>query len=156
MTRARLRVPSACGPPADVLAGLIEPGAPEDGLVFVADPDLGGGWSAVSLELREAFELTRKAAAAAAPIVYVVHADDLLGRRGAERAMVATGLLSGARSAAFELQRAGVPVNVLALTDTTPGETAADWVLRLLRPRPGGPTGELVRCGGDHLGGALP
>jgi 3-oxoacyl-[acyl-carrier protein] reductase len=57
-----------------------------------------------------------------------VHNDDLLGRRGAGRAMVATGLLSAARTAAVELVKSGVPVNVLAVEDETDPSTVARWV----------------------------
>jgi len=87
-------------------------------------------------------------------VVYVVAGDDLLGRRGPGRAMVACGLLSAARTAAVEGARAGVPVNTLAVEADTPPATVAAWVARLLEP--GGPTGELVRLGTAHLGKALP
>ena len=56
----------------------------------------------------------------------------------------------------FEMRRAGVPVNVVATEEATPPAAVAAWVERLLTPGPGGPTGELVRLGGEHLGKALP
>ncbi|MGH8875548.1 MAG: hypothetical protein ACRDVM_09920, partial [Acidimicrobiia bacterium] len=83
-------------------------------------------------------------------VVYLVDGPDLLGQRGAGRAMVACGLLSGARTAAIE----GVAVNVVAVEEGTPPAVIAVWAGRLLERD--GPTGELVRLGGSHLGKALP
>jgi hypothetical protein len=87
-------------------------------------------------------------------MAYVVHHDDLLGRRGPGRAMIATGLLSAARTAAVEQAKAGVPVNVIAVDDGIDPETIARWVRSLA----GGPTptGELIRLGTSHIGKALP
>jgi len=147
------RVPPGLGALGDVLGGV---DGPEGALVFVADPDVGDEWEDVLAQFREAFESTRRALAAGAPVVYVVDQRDLLGQRGPGAAMAATGLLSGARAAAFEMRRSGIPVNVLATEEGTPPEAVAAWVGRLLAPGPGGPTGELVRLGGEHLGKALP
>jgi len=147
------RVPSGLGALAGALEGLE---GPEGALVFVADPGVGDEWEDVLAQFREAFESTRRALAAGAPVVYVVDQRDLLGQRGPGAAMAATGLLSGARAAAFEMRRSGIPVNVLATEEATPPEAVAAWVGRLLDPGPGGPTGELVRLGGEHLGKALP
>ncbi len=147
------RVPSRLGALAGALEGL---DGPAGALVFVADPEIGDEWEDVLAQFREAFESTRRALAAGAPVVYVVDQRDLLGQRGAGAAMAATGLLSGARAAAFEMRRSGVPVNVIATEEATPTEAVATWVGRLLDPGPGGPTGELVRLGGEHLGKALP
>jgi hypothetical protein len=108
----------------------------------------------VRAELTAAFEVTRAAMQEERPLVFVVAHDDLLGRRGSGRAMVAAGLLSAARTAAVEARRSGVPVNTLAVEAEWDPETVARWVLRLMER--GGPTGELVRLGGDHLGKALP
>ena len=144
-----------CGPDlADALVteGLSR-GEPSDGLVFAA-ADVGDGWDDVLAELTAAFQLTREAVRHQAPVVYVVAHDDLLGRRGPGQAMVATGLLSGARTAAVEQLKAGVPVNVLAVEQDSDPPAVATWVARLLEP--GGPTGEIVRMGGAHLGKALP
>lgn len=147
------RVPSHLGALAAALEGS---GGPDGALVFVADPQIGDGWEDVLAQFREAFERTRRALAAGAPVVYVVDQRDLLGQRGAGAAMAATGLLSGARAAAFEMRRSGTAVNVIATEEGTPPEAVAAWVGRLLEPGPGGPTGELVRLGGEHLGKALP
>ena len=75
------------------------------------------------------------------------------GGEGPPRAMVACGLLSGARTAAIEGLKPGIPVNVLAVEDDTTPETVAMWVARLAEP--GGPSGELVHLGSAHLGKAL-
>ena len=125
-------------------------------------PHAAGIWSfedlsarrPVRAELTAAFEVTRAAMQEERPLVFVVAHDDLLGRRGSGRAMVAAGLLSAARTAAVEARRSGVPVNTLAVEAEWDPETVARWVLRLMER--GGPTGELVRLGGDHLGKALP
>lgn len=124
-----------------------------EGLVFAPD-DVGDEWEAVRVELLEAFRLTQQAFTAGSPICYLLHHDDLLGRRGPGRAMIATGLLSAARTAAIEGRKPGVVVNVLAVDDDTDPDAVARWVTRLLEGD--GPTGELVRLGSSHLGKALP
>lgn len=105
-------------------------------------------------EMVEAFTLSQQAARAGAPVVYVVESADLLGRNGAGRAMVATGLLSAARDLAQETVRAGIPVNVLATDATASPETVNTWIARLLQEP--GTTGELIRLGSTHLARALP
>jgi hypothetical protein len=149
---ARLRIPSNLDD-AFRSAGF-EPAAADRGLVFCADGGVTDAWTSVLAELTEAFELTRAAAQTQAPVVYIVAHDDLLGRRGTGKAMVATGLLSAARTAAFEGRKAGIPVNTLAVEEESAPEAVALWAHRLLEP--GGPSGELVRLGGAHLGKALP
>lgn len=126
---------------------------PGRGAVFAA-AEVDDEWAAVLGELTAAFELTRSALQHETPVVYVVAHDDLLGRRGPGAAMVAAGLLSGARTAAAETRKAGIPVNTLAVEGDWDPQAVATWVLRLLEP--GGPTGELVRLGGDHIGRVLP
>jgi NAD(P)-dependent dehydrogenase (short-subunit alcohol dehydrogenase family) len=127
---------------------------PDDALIFVADPDVTDDWSAVSNELTEAFELSQAAARSNGSVVYVVAGDDLLGRNGPGRAMVACGLLSAARTLALETARSGVPVNVVAVGSATSVDLTGLWVDTLCRPN--GPNGELIRLGVDHLGKALP
>lgn len=154
---AHLRIPVLDEDYFEALRSSIAEDGPESGLVFVADRTVGSEWNDVSAELLSAFELSRVAVMAAAPIVYVVWHADLLGAGGdAGAAMVAAGLLSGSRSAAVEMQKAGVPVNVLAIEDDTPAATTAAWVARLLALEPGGPAGEVVRLGSRHLGKTLP
>ena len=132
----------------------VEPGTTAQGLVFWADQALSDKWEDVLDEMTEAFVLSREAARAGAPVVYVVGSADLLGRRGAGKAMVATGLLSAARDLAQETVRAGIPVNVLATDESTEPGVVANWIARLL-DRPG-TTGELIRLGSTHLARALP
>ena len=126
---------------------------PDDALIFVANPDVADEWSAVSKELTEAFELSQAAVRNNGPVMYVVEGDDLLGRNGTGRAMVACGLLSAARTLALETARSGVPVNVVAIGNASI-ELTGLWVETLCRPN--GPNGELIRLGVDHLGKALP
>jgi hypothetical protein len=121
--------------------------------VVVVSPRSVDGWEAARAALIEAFASTRDAAIAGLPVVVIVHGDDLLGRRGAPRAMVACGLLSGTRTAAIEGRKPGIPVNLIAVEDDTPPETVAAWVARLAEP--GGPSGEVVHLGTTHLGKAL-
>jgi hypothetical protein len=116
--------------------------------------EVGDDWDAVRSELRRAFEMSRAAAQAGESFVYVVHHDDLLGRRGAGNAMVATGLLSAARTAALEGAGKGWAVNVVAYDDAD-NEAVDRWAERLASDSEG-VTGELIRVGPSHLGKALP
>lgn len=126
---------------------------PPDGVVFEATASVPG-WEKARAVLLQAFALSQEAALAEAPIVYVIHGDDLLGRRGAPSAMVATGLLSAARTAAIELSRKGAAVNVVAVADDTDPAATARWVSHLTDPA--GPTGSLIQLHPGHLGKALP
>jgi hypothetical protein len=98
--------------------------------------------------------MSRIAAQAEQSFVYVVHHDDLLGRRGAGSAMVATGLLSAARTAAIEGSRKGWTANVIAHEDDTDRDQVERWAKWMLESN--GVTGELIRLGSSHLGKALP
>lgn len=126
---------------------------PPTGLVFEAT-DRVGDWEEARRLLLAAFTASQEAAIAESSIVYVVHGEDLLGRRGAPAAMVATGLLSAARTTAIELGRKGAVVNVVAIGDDTAPATVARWVANLTDAQ--GPTGEVVRLDPRHLGKALP
>lgn len=112
-------------------------------------------WDDIREELDRAFQMSRTAAQAEESFVYVVHHDDLLGRRGAGNAMVATGLLSAARTAAIEGSRKGWTANVIAFDDDADEEQVHEWAERLAG-RSSGVTGELIRVGSSHLGKALP
>ena len=112
-------------------------------------------WEAIRAELERAFELGRAAARNEESFVFVVHHDDLLGRRGAGMAMVATGLLSAARTAAIEGSRKGWTANVVAYDDDADRALVAEWANRLAA-EPSGLAGELIRVGSTHLGKALP
>jgi hypothetical protein len=117
--------------------------------------DVGDDWADVRAELDRAFRMARNSAKAEENIVFVVHHDDLLGRRGAGNAMVATGLLSAARTAAIEGSRKGWTANVVAFDDSVAAELVQGWAERLADD-PLGVSGEVIRLGSSHLGKALP
>lgn len=141
-------------PPFELSAALRSFAPEETGLVFVADPANGDDWTDISAELADVFRFTKQSLAAGLPVVFLVHNDDLLGRNGPGRAMVATGLLSAARSAAVEHRKDRVPVNVIAYQEGTDHELIARWCGLLMEKE--GPTGDLIHLGSDHLGKALP
>jgi hypothetical protein len=116
--------------------------------------DADENWSAVLVELTRAFEVSRSAAQDGESFVYVVRQDDLLGRRGPATAMVATGLLSAARTAALEGARKGWTANVVAFDEDADLSAVEGWAKRLLDE--GDVTGELIRVGPGHIGKALP
>lgn len=116
---------------------------------------VGDDWDEIRAELDRAFQMSRTAAQADESFVYVVHHDDLLGRRGAGNAMVATGLLSAARTAAIEGSRKGWTANVVAYDDEADDATVRAWAEKLVTDS-SGVTGELIRVGSSHLGKALP
>lgn len=116
---------------------------------------VGDDWDEVRAELERAFQMSREAAQDEESFVYVVHHDDLLGRRGAGNAMVATGLLSAARTAAIEGSRKGWAANVVAYEDDSDPELIDLWAQRLATDSEG-VAGELIRIGSGHLGKALP
>jgi hypothetical protein len=134
----------------DAIADLLDI---DEGVVFQAT-EVDDDWDHVAGELRAAFEATKPAAIDGRPVVYIVPSDALLGRTGTGNAMVATGLLSAARTLAAEMRRDGVPVNVLGIAPDTPAGVIVTWVGHLFEP--GGPTGELVQLGGTQIGKALP
>jgi len=111
-------------------------------------------WNDVLAELTRVFERSRVAAQAGESLVYVVKQDDLLGRRGAGNAMVATGLLSAARTAALEGARNGWTANVVAYDEGADRGAVQAWAKRLLEA--GDVTGELIRVGSGHVGKTLP
>lgn len=115
---------------------------------------VGDDWDEVRAELHRAFLFSREAAQAEESFVYVLHNDDLLGRRGAGNAMVAAGLLSAARTAALEGAAKGWTANVIATEDGVDPVDLERWVERMLDPK--GVTGEVIRLGPGHLGKALP
>ena len=117
--------------------------------------EVADDWDEVRAELDRAFQMARAAAQAEENFVFVVHHDDLLGRRGAGNAMVATGLLSAARTAALEGSRKGWTANVLAFDDDSDSELVQSWAERLAE-NSDGVTGEVIRIGSTHLGKALP
>ena len=116
---------------------------------------VGDSWTEVRSELQRAFTFSRQAARDEESFVYVVHHDDLLGRRGPGNAMVASGLLSAARTAAIEGSRKGWQVNVVAYDDDADRSQVEAWAEDLATDSRG-VTGELIRVGASHLGKALP
>jgi hypothetical protein len=116
--------------------------------------EVGDDWPEVLAELTRAFEVARNAAIEERSFVYVVRQDDLLGRRGPGNAMVATGLLSAARTAALEGARKGWTANVLAIDPESDPALVMEWAHHLLDTD--GVTGELLRIGSGHIGKALP
>ncbi len=117
--------------------------------------EVGDDWGEVRAELERAFEFSRRSAQAEQSFVYVVRLDHLLGRRGAGNAMVATGLLSAARTAAIEGSRKQWTANVVAHDDDTDPGLVKHWAEKMASD-PEGVTGELIRLGSAHLGKALP
>ena len=124
------------------------------GLVFVADDATGDAWSEVAAEMTDAFRLAKQSLTTGLAVVFVIDNDDLLGRNGPGRAMVATGLLSAARTAALEHRKAGVAVNVLARDEGVDPSLIVHWCGLLMAGEL--PTGELIHLGSEHLGKALP
>jgi hypothetical protein len=116
--------------------------------------EVGDDWEEVRDELTRAFEKARDAARSGESLVFVVAQDDLLGRRGPGRAMVATGLLSAARTAALEGSRQGWTANVVAYDADADRSAVETWAARLLTSD--GVTGEVVRVGPGHIGKAVP
>lgn len=117
--------------------------------------EVGNDWEEVRAELTRAFTMARSAALAEESFVFVVNHDGLLGRRGAGNAMVATGLLSAARTAAIEGSRKGWTANVVAFDDEADPQLVEGWAESLAADSQG-VTGELIRIGSSHLGKALP
>ena len=115
---------------------------------------VGDDWGEIKAELDRAFQMSRAAARDEESFVYVVHHDDLLGRRGAGDAMVASGLLSAARTAALEGVRKGWTANVIARDENADPKEVELWAERMLESH--GVTGELIRIGSTHIGKALP
>lgn len=111
-------------------------------------------WESIRFELQRAFVVARSAAQSEESFVFVVHQDDLLGRRGVGDAMVATGLLSAARTAALEGSRKGWTANVVAYDNSVDRSQVARWAESMLDSD--GVTGELIRLGPGHIGKALP
>lgn len=112
-------------------------------------------WDEVRDELERAFVASREAARSGMSFVFVVNNDDLLGRRGAGNAMVATGILSAVRTAALEGVRDGWTANVVAWEGSEmPTDSVREWAERMLASS--GVTGALIRIGPGHLGKALP
>lgn len=86
-------------------------------------------------------------------MVFVVHQDDLLGRRGSANAIVACALLSAARTAALEGGHQGWTANVVAFDEESDRSAVEEWAGKLLES--GEVNGELIRVGPGHIGKTL-
>ena len=115
--------------------------------------EVGDEWEDVLAELDRAFQMSRTAAQSGESFVFVVHNDDLLGRRGPGGAMIAAGLLSAARTAALEGTRIGWTANVIAFDEGTDEAEVDRWAESMLDSP--GITGELIHIGLGHVGKAL-
>lgn len=124
-----------------------------DGVVFVASRGMAD-WQSVEDELTDAFLLAQQASAADAPIVFVVDSDAMLGRAGALDSMVATGLVSGARTLAFEGVRKDRYVGIIATDRSEKSGDLARAVRFAVASRAG--HGQVVALGTGHVGAMLP
>ena len=125
-------------------------GEPEQGLVLDlhdADPT---SWPQLEELLVDAYVLSKRAFAAAAPVVYVLDEASLYGHRSPLRAMLATGLLGGVRSLAAEGSRDGLAANAVTFDDPSQLDFVAESALWLLS-QPGA-SGQVHHCGSAHLG----
>jgi hypothetical protein len=127
---------------------------PDDlpGLVFLAS-EIGDDWAEAKEDLTAAFELARQAATDTVSIVFIVRNDDLLGRKGAGRAMVAAGLVSGARTAALEGAAKGWTANVIVHDASVNLDSVLEQARFVLAN--GLTTGEVIHMGPGHVGKAL-
>jgi hypothetical protein len=115
--------------------------------------DIGPEWEDARAELIVAFEMSREAAKREESIVYVVKNDDLLGRDGPTRAMVSSGLVSAARTAALEGAPKGWTANVIAYDTSIPVGAVLERARFVLSN--GITTGEIIHLGPGHIGKAL-
>ena len=130
----------------------VDPPTLSQGFLFWADTHIGT-WDAAKAELSLAFEGSRGSALREESIVYIVSNDALLGRAGPPTAMVAAGLLSGARTAAVEGWKKGWTANVVAYEADQDPASVLQRAVYLLED--GMISGELVHLGPGHIGKAL-
>lgn len=113
---------------------------------------VGENLAEVTVQLTDAFTAMRGAVQAGRPVVVLLDDRDLLGQRSVGDAAVATGLLGLVRALALEGAREGWQVNAVSHRDD------AEPVAPALAALAGAPglTGQLLRCGSEHLGKVLP
>lgn len=128
-------------------------GQASDGVVFVAERGFAD-WTAAEEELAWAFQLAQQASIAEAPIVFVVDSEAMLGRAAPLDSMVATGLVSGARTLAFEGLRKGRYVGILATDRSEMAGHLGDAVRFAVETRAG--HGQVITLGTGHAGAMLP
>ncbi len=117
--------------------------------------EVADDWADIAAEMERAFQFARQAAMDEASVVFVVDADDLLGRGGAGNAMLATGILSAVRTMALEGWRKGWTANVVAWDGETGDRDGVESIATAVST-PGTVTGEVIRVGPGHIGKALP
>lgn len=115
--------------------------------------DVGPDWDDARAELSAAFVMAREAARSQDSIVYVVKNDDLLGRNGPIPAMISSGLVSAARTAALEGSSKGWTANVIAHDTSIPAEAVMERARFILSNWT--TTGEVIHLGPGHIGKAL-
>jgi hypothetical protein len=127
---------------------------PDDwaGYIFWMD-EIGDEWPEAKTELTSAFNGSRDAAQAGLSFVYIVRNDDLLGRNGPTRAMVASGLVSAARTAALEGASKSWTANVVAYDLAVEPAHVLERAKFVLGN--GITTGEIIHMGPGHIGKAL-
>lgn len=119
------------------------------GLVYDATTSTPASWAELEAELDEVFHLTRDAALAGVPIVYLVSEPAIWGHAAPLQSALATALLGGMRSAAVELARPGICANAVAARFYEDADRIARSVAFLLE---GDLTGQVLLCGDTHLG----
>ena len=131
---------------------LLSEGVGGGAVLAACDPP--ADWRSVEERLVDAFHVARACAAQGAPLVYVVHSEDLRGTRSALASTLATALVGCARAVAYEFEREGASANVVALPDDVDRSGAARVIGNLLAD----PvlTGELVDLGSAKLGKLQP
>lgn len=155
MSRAHLHDPDAVPGLTEALAAAgVDAGDASEGLVFLQRTGGLSGFPDIRHEMLLSFRLSKQAASAGAPAVYVLWTPDLLGQRGPLPAMLANGLVSAARSMGMEGLREDRTSNALAFDTGTDPATMAFWISTLLDGH--GVTGELVGVGSGHLGKVVP
>ncbi|MCY3662538.1 MAG: hypothetical protein OXH28_06900 [bacterium] len=128
-------------------------GGATEGAVLAAC-DLPADWRSVEERLADAFHVARQCAARGAPLVYVVHSEDVRGTRSPLASALATALIGCARAVACEFQRDGAAANVVAIPTDVDHSSAARVIGGLLAD----PvlTGELLDLGSGKLGKVQP
>jgi hypothetical protein len=124
-----------------------------EGVVFVAGTGMPD-WPAAEDELAEAFRLAQDASVAGAPVVFVVETDAMLGRAAPLDAMVATGLVSGARTLAFEGLRKDRYVGIVATDRRESAGELGEAVRFAIASRAG--HGQVITLGTGHAGAMFP
>jgi hypothetical protein len=130
-----------------------ENGDISSGAVFVAARAFAD-WQSAENELTDAFHLAQEASEAGAPMVFIVDSDAMLGRGKPLDSMVATGLISGARTLAFEGIRKNRYVGIIATDRSPQADHLAEAVRFSVANRAG--HGQVLVLGTGHVGAMFP